>query len=445
MTTPSFMKLIIYKLFPWIGSWVASILLILTPTMDLSLAQALHIAMDQSPEIQQSLLDIAKSQADRKIARAAFLPSADANLFQQRTRVNEDTWTGTSTKGGPMVLGPYTWGQIGFSTNIPLFDRSLWNRWKAAEHTENSDMAKARITRESLAALVVGQYLLVQRADESVKAAQSRVELAQSLTTLAMDQQKNNVGTKLDTLRSQVQLQNERQRLIQAQSRLQITMFGLIKLLNIEPTTRLHLTDDLPVSDSPQWSFRDAYESGLKQRPELASLNAREKAARRLEKSARSERLPSLVLTGAYGSAGLLNEPYIPTAQIYVGLRMPILSGGRISADIAKAKAELKHIREEHRDFEAKVGLEIQVAQSEMETSRSEVEVSSEAVSLAEEELVQARHRFEAGVSNNIDVVNAQDELAKATDSRIEALYHLKQAHADFARAMGRLEPLFAR
>jgi outer membrane protein TolC len=57
--------------------------------------------------------------------------------------------------------------------------------------------------------------------------------------------------------------------------------------------------------------------------------------------------------------------------------------------------------------------------------------------------MTQARHRFEAGVSNNIEVINAQDELARAMDGRINALYRLNQSRADLAKAMGQLEPLF--
>ena len=73
------------------------------------------------------------------------------------------------------------------------------------------------------------------------------------------------------------------------------------------------------------------------------------------------------------------------------------------------------------------------------------MEVAGQAQALAEEALEQARHRFEAGVSNNIEVIQAQDELARATDNKINALYRLNQSRADLARAMGQLEPLFVR
>jgi outer membrane protein len=91
------------------------------------------------------------------------------------------------------------------------------------------------------------------------------------------------------------------------------------------------------------------------------------------------------------------------------------------------------------------VSMEVRVAQAELTSEHSEVEVATQAEGLAEQALQQARHRFEAGVSNNIEVIQAQDELARATDNKINALYRLNQSRADLARAMGQLEPLFVR
>jgi len=53
------------------------------------------------------------------------------------------------------------------------------------------------------------------------------------------------------------------------------------------------------------------------------------------------------------------------------------------------------------------------------------VNVANLGVDLAKQEVVQARDRFQAGVANNIEVITAQDELARASDNQIAALYRL--------------------
>jgi len=410
-----------------------------------TLQQAVRTALEQNTDVHQSLLAIAQSQEDRRIAASSLMPAMEASAMGQRNRLNLDTFLGSPSPGGPLIAGPYNYGSGGIGASVPLFDLSLWNRWKASKNLEQSALAKAKGVREAITALVVGQYFRAQRSAEAIRAAQSRVELAEALETLAQNQQKNGLGTKLDTLRAQVQVQNERQRLIQARTQLLTAQFGLVKLLNLEPGTAIALADALTAPTLPQFTYQEAYSASLRQRPELAALDAKEQGVTNMREAARSLRLPTVTALGSYTSTGLANHTWVPAYSIGVGVRVPLFTGGRISAQTAKAKLELTSIQEERTALKAQVSLEVQVAQAELGAEVSEVEVSTQAVALAEEALVQARHRFEAGVSNNIEVINAQDELARATDNKISALYRLNQSRADLARAMGQLEPLYVR
>lgn len=414
-------------------------------TMSLSMTQAVEIALEQSPEVQESILNVVKNQADQRIARSAMNPRLDTTVFQRRESFNIDTFMGEPTPGGARIIGPFNWGEFGVSAKVPLFDTTILNRWKAAKYNTASAREKIRITREYMCALVVGQYLQILRATESVKAAESRVKLAETLYQLAEDQLKNNVGTKIDCLRAGVKLENEKQALIRFRSELKIGGFGLIKLLSLPPGTQIELSEVLEKPDLEKTDFAAACKEAFELRPELASLKQRQKSAQSLKKAARGERLPSLNLSGSYGKAGLAREAYVPIGNVALTLEFPLEDGGKISAGIKKADAELKRLEEERRSLEAQICLEIQVAQTEIETSISEVDVASKACMLAEEELVQAQHRFEAGISDNIDLTNAQDELSSATNNRIAALYHLNQARVDLVKAIGKLEPLFTR
>jgi len=411
----------------------------------LTLAQAIRQALDQNPRVQQSLLAIAESGDDRKSAAAALMPHVAAQAMGQRAKNNLDAFIGIPTPHGPEVVGPFNWSQVGVEAQVSLFDLSLWKKWRASQHAEASAQAQGRAVREEIAAIVVGQYLRALRAAASVQAGESRVELAEALAKLAENQQKQGVGTKLDTLRAQVQLQTERQRLIQAQTQRITALAGLGRVLNLQPGTRIELTDTLAAPALPVGGFQPAFEAGLAQRPELAVLDAREKAAVNLREAAQGLRLPTLVASGFYGSTGLQSQPSATTYQITLGLRVPLFTGGLVSAQVSRAQSEQSRVQEARREVRAQVGFEIEVAQAELDAASHEVAVANLAVSLSTEALSQARHRFEAGVSNNIEVINAQDELAKANDNQISALYRLNQSRADLARATGQLETFFAR
>ncbi len=430
---------------PLAAATAAGALAAAEPPMSLSMAEALRQGLSRNPEVQKSLLSVAQAQEDRRMAAGALLPSVGAEAAITRMKENFDILLGTPTPGGPNVVGPFNAGQVGIEAQAPLFDLSLYKRWKASQQGEASVRAQARAVREQIAALIVGQYLRSQRASEAMKAAASRVELAQALETLAENQQKNGIGTRLDTLRAQVALQSERQRLIQAETQWRTAQYGLVKLLDLAPDTRLELTDPLAAPEALAFTFQEAYGKGLAQRPELAALDARERAAKDLQDAARGLRLPTVVATGTYNSTGLYpGQPWVPIYTLGVGVKVPLFTGGRVSAQVAKAKTELARVEQERKEIRSQVGYEVQVAQAEIESAKNEVAVTTSAVAFAEEAMVQARHRFEAGVSNNIEVTAAQDDLARATDNRINALHRLNQARADLAKAMGQLEPLFA-
>ena len=414
-------------------------------TVQLTLAQAMRRALDQNPRVHLSLLAIAESGDDRRAAASALMPTVAAQAMGQRAKNNLDAFIGIPTPHGPQVVGPFNWGQVGLEAHVSLFDLSLWKKWRAAQYGEASAKAQNRAVREEVAALVVGQYLRTLRAQASVKAGESRVELAAALAQLAENQQKQGVGTKLDTLRAQLQLQTEKQRLIQAQTQRLTSLAGLGRLLDLEPTTRIELLDTLAAPVLPQIGFPEAYQTGLTQRPELAVLEAREQIAENLRQAAQGLRLPTLVATGAYSTTGLQSQPWATTYQLTLGVRVPLFTGGLVSSRISRAKSELDRVQDTRREVRAQVGYEVQVAQAEQEAAANEVQVGNLAVSLSTEALSQARHRFEAGVSSNIEVINAQDELARATDNQISALYRLNQARADLARATGQLEAFLAR
>jgi outer membrane protein TolC len=395
--------------------------------------------------VHQSLLAVAESVEDRRAAASALMPKLEAEAYGQRSKYNLNAQLGMSVPGFPPVVGPFNWDTYGLGAQVPLLDLSLWKKWRASQHAEASAKAQGRAVREEVTALVVGQYFRALRAAASVKAGESRVELAEALAKLAENQQKEGVGTKLDTLRAQVQLQGERQRLIQAQTQRLTALAGLGRLLDLAPGTSLELADSLALPALPGTSLQDTLQAGLAQRPELAALEAREKAATSLRESAQSLRLPTIVATGTYGSTALQSMPSVTTYQVAVGVRVPLFTGGLVSSQVARAKAEERRVQEVRREVKAQVGFEVQVARAEQEAAAHEVQVADQAVALATEALTQARHRYEAGVSNNIEVINAQDELAKAHDNQISALYRLNQARADLARATGSLESEFAR
>ncbi|HXJ96226.1 MAG TPA: TolC family protein [Terriglobia bacterium] len=415
------------------------------PPLKLALKQAVEMALHENPQVQIAVLNFAESKENRTVARSGLLPQASFRLGQQVQRENIDALFGKPFPGIPQHIGPFQSFQAGPIFSFPLLDLTAYRRWQSASHEVLASGHDSQNVREQTVLLVVSQYLGSLQASASVVAAQSRVQLSKALFEQASDLQKNGVGTGLDTLRAQVQFQNDQQRLIEAQTQLKTSLFGLVRLLNVDPSQEIELTDQMSFFETPEFQGDTTLNQAYAERPEMLALEEREREEKLARKQAGEERLPTLGVNGNWAYLGLSAATAIPTYTYAATVDVPLVTSGRIHADTVKADLELKKINQQRQDLRNQIALEVKTAMAQLESARHEVDVANEGVKLAQEEVNQARDRFAAGVANNIEVVTAQDALERANDNQISALYSYNQSRADLARATGHIEDLYAK
>jgi len=414
-------------------------------TLRLTLRDAVSTALGQNPQVAIANLNLAESQENRTLARAAFLPNASFNTSDSVARGNLATTLGTTIPGFPSHYGPFWAKQVGLEFSLPVFELTLWERWRASKENVLGSTAQQTTAREQNAQLVVSQYLAGLRAEADVSAARSRVELAKALLNLAADEEKNGVGTSIDTLRANVQYQNEIQRYSEAETQRKVALFGLSRLLNVDPRQTIELTDAASFFETPPFNSSQTIAAAYEQRPEIKAVEAQIRSAEFEKRAARSERLPRVSMTGSWGLDGLTPTTMIPAYQVGAALEVPLFTGGRIQAETAKADLEIRKLEQSQSDLRNQIAQEVKTALAQLESARVQVEASNLGVQLAKEEVVQAQDRFRAGVTNNIEVITGQDELARANDNQIAALYSYNQARADLARATGQVEALYSK
>ena len=418
-----------------------------TQVLRLTLDQAVGLALKQNPTAQIAILQAAQSEQDKNIARADLLPQANAKISDEAQKVNLQAQFGGKTPfpGFPKTLGPYQVFSAGPSFGGPVFDLTLWRRYQAAQSTVNSSKANSLSAREQVILLVVSQYIGTLRAMANVEASQSRVSLAQALYDQAADLQKEGVGTGIDTLRANVELQNEKQRLIQAETDRETSLFGLSRLLNLDPRQAIELGDSLSFFDTPQPEVEPSIELALVERQEWKALESQMKTAEFQKKASQDSRLPSLRFDGDFAYVGTSGSTTLPTYTYQASVNMPLFTGGRIHAQIVRADLEIKKLGQQKDDLRNQIALDVKSALLNLQSARNEVQVANLGVQLSKEEVDQARDRFKAGVANNIEVIQAQDSLSRANDNQIAALYRFNQARADLARSMGQMERVYSR
>lgn len=415
------------------------------PTIQLTLRDAVSLALKQNPQVQIGVLQAAEAKQDQSIARADLLPQAQLNVSDAVVRANIETALGSKIPGFPEHLGPFQIFSAGPSANVPILDFAAWSRLHAAKENTSAAHAGEQSIREDMVLQTVSQYLGALRAAAQVKAAHTRIDLAQALYDQAADLQKNGAGTGIDTLRANVELQNEKQVLIAAQTQFDVALYGLARLLSLDPRQPIQLSDVMSFFETPEFASEGSIDRAYQARPEMMQIDARLRAAQATRHAAIDERLPSIRGTGSWDYQGVSISTGIPVYQYQVGAVVPLFTGGRIRAETAKADLEIKKVEQQRDDLRNQIALEVKTATAQLDSARHQVEVANLGIQLAQEEVTQARDRFAAGVANNIEVVQAQDALSRASDNQIAALYQFNQARADLARAIGQMESIYTK
>lgn len=414
------------------------------PVLRLDLRRAVEIALAPDGNVRVALAREYTVQAKSRTrqARGFLLPDFSFAVGQQNLTRNLEAM-GISVQipypgvHFPMFVGPFNVFDARASVTQTLFDFSSIRRLQAARAAQGAATAENEAAQNQVADLVARAYLAASSAEAHLDAARANVRLAESLLDLARNTKDAGTGTGIEVTRALVQLANERQRLLVAESGRQQAHLKLLKAMGLALHTRLELTDRLRYKSVEAQPIEKAIETALETRPEWKAQKLKQDSTRLNYGAVKFERLPTVSAFGDYGSSGKAINDSLPTRTIGVQARVSIFDGGRRDARRAEAHSVYRFEQLRTRDLKQQIELELRLAQDNLHSADQQFKVAEEGLQLAESELAQARRRYEAGVANGLEVTDAQTRLERARDSRIGALVNYNLAWLDLNAAMG--------
>ncbi len=289
--------------------------------------------------------------------------------------------------------------------------------------------------------LAVGaNYLLTIAQESRVTATEAELKTAQALFQLAEDQETAGLAPNIDTLRARVQLQAEREAVIQAQNDLEKQRIALARVIGLPVRQKFRLINRVPYHPLPEMELETAYTRALQTRPDYQAALASLRAAQLSREAAWKQRLPSIGLAGEYGVLGTTPDSMSPNWSAAATLRIPIFQGGKVEADVRQADAILKQRQAQVDNLRGRIEQDVQDALLDLNAAAQQVEVAKLGLDLAQQALGQSQDRFAAGVTNNVEVIQAQQQLAAANEQYIASLYAHNIAKVLLARAIGNAE-----
>ena len=387
---------------------------------------------------------VTDARGQRWQALSELLPNVVTDTGFGVHQINVKAAFGLTIHGEPPIIGPFGYFDSRAYLTQSAFDWASIERARSSKAQVNSAEFSSKDAREIVVLVIVSNYLLVIADQSEVESATSQRDTAKALFQQTSDQKTAGLASAVDVLRSQLQLQSREQKLIVAQNNLAKQKLALARAVGLPPGQKFETTTRVPYRELTPSSLDEAIQSAYKARADFQSQINQVRSAELARKAATAERYPSLGVETDYGLSGVNPGSSHGTVDAAATLRIPVFQGGRVHGDVLRADASLTRERQRLEDLRAKIDEEVRDAYLDLEAAAQEVSVEKSAVTLATQTLEQSRDRFISGVTDNIEVVQAQDVLAIANDSYIASLYSHNLAKISLARAIGVAESGFA-
>jgi outer membrane protein TolC len=337
----------------------------------------------------------------------------------------------------PTVIGPIGIFQSGVNLSQTVFDYNAILRTRGARENEQASEHSLKNAREVVVLAVGNAYLLTLSGAARVDTAEAEVQTAQALYDKAADQQKAGTSPAIDVLRAQVELQSRQQQLIVARNDYAKDKLQLGRVIGLPPGQEFALITQAPYEPLATAGIDEDLRRAYLSRPDYLAAVMQVKAAEESRRAATAEHYPSLDIGGDYGAAGVNVGISHGVFQIGATLNIPITTGGKTHADVLGAEASLREARQQLENLRGQIDYDVRAARLDLAAAADQVAVARSSVDLANQTLLQARDRFAAGVTDNLEVVEAQETSAAANETYISSLYAHNLAKIELAKAVG--------
>jgi outer membrane protein TolC len=393
---------------------------------------------------------VGRATGARWRALSALLPNIDSRVSETREKLNLAAFGFGSTPGSvfenfPSVVGPFSVFDARIYVSQSVLNFGTLNDARAEAHKLEAARLTFRNARDLVINVAGTLYVQALAASARVDAARAQQQTAQALYNQALDLKQSGVVAGIDVLRAEVQLNAQTQRATSAVVEFEKMKLQLARVMGLPLGQAYRLDASLPELPVADLSVDEAVAAALQARPDYQAALERVRAAEASRRAVIGEALPSLHVNADYGEIGLTVGDARSTFTVMGAVSVPIFQGGRTRGRLLEADADLRQRRAEAEDLRASIYYEVRAAFLDVDATAEQLTVAGKARDLAAQELTQARDRFAAGVTSNIEVVQAQNAVAVATEQLIAAQYGYALAKGAVIRGLGNSEEVLRR
>lgn len=345
--------------------------------------------------------------------------------------------------GLPATTGAFGYQDARVTLTQSIYSAELRNQYRAQKKAEQASRFSTKDARDVVVYAVGTAYLQAVASSARIETATAELASAEELDQQTEDRLRSEVSPEIDSIRAQVARQTAEQRLITAMNDFEKDKLTLARITGIPIEQKFTITDAPGyhplIGTTDELAIAEAFQS----RADLRSAQVNVQAAEFSLRAQKGQRLPVISVQANYGGAGVNVGNFSQVYGLAGKISLPIYTGGRIRADIDQAQANLARRQAEYEDLQGRIAYDIRVAWLDVQASDTSVRVAQRNQALAERALEQSRDRYTNGVTNYLEVLQAQEAVTVSSENYIQSVYSFNVAKMALARAMGVAESRF--
>jgi len=411
----------------------------------LTVVAAILRALDHNLGVLEAEDAVGRAEGARWNALSALLPNVRGSIDERRQKINLAAFgfgAGPDAlfPGIPAVVGPFNTFDARLFVRQSVFSAESINDARSEAHALDA----ARLSRQSARDFVINVagtvFIQALAASARTDAARAQLETADALYNQALNLRQSGIIAGVDVLRAQVQQSAQQARLVAVTNDFEKQKLSLARLIGLPFGQAFSLDPAIPDLPAPTASLDQAVERAFAARPDLQAALARVRAAEASRAAAAGSGRPSVNVAADWGGIGLSPADAKATYSLAGTVSVPIFEGNKVHGRVLQADADLRQRQREADDLKASIYYEVREAFLDLDATAKQLAAATTGRDLAAQQLTQARDRFAAGVASNLEVIQAQEAVALATEQFISAQYGYNLAKGALIRGVGSSE-----
>jgi len=401
-------------------------------TMNLSLSEAMNMALDQNFNLEQAGFDVDKTHAQYRQTNAVFLPqlsfeynaiSTDDPLnvfgFKLKQEVVSQQDFNPALLNDPDDYENYS---AKFEVRQPLFNPDMIMQRSAVKSKLNSANEQLDGTRNYIRFQVRQQYYNLVLHLGQLEVLETALETAGEHRRQAQNYFDQGMISREDYLAAKVYELDMESRVLQTENDIEKVQEQLALMLGLEGSVAIRPTEDLEFVPTPQIPV-DLSDFALNN-AQTRAIDYQVSAAQKMVKSAGFSFLPSVNLFGSYEFND--NEFANFDASSYMigaNLRWNIFSGFSKAGKVMEAKADYRKAKSMQEQHLFQQENRVREAVRSLNHATKEIDLTEESINQSTQNVEIRSNRYEEGMERTTDLLEAETKLAEAKLKNVMALY----------------------